>query len=237
MAHLILLPGMACDDQAWREVAPALASSHRLTVRTPHFEHDSLPEMAAALLATEPGPLVLVGHSMGGMIALEAAYQARHEAGRIVALAVLGSTARPDTPELVALRTQACALYASGRMDEVLRANLPFAFDPANTQEGTLVERYLTMIRQAGADALIRQNRAVMARSDARPRLPAIDVPALVVCGAADLLTPPEHAREMATLLPRARLEILERCGHMLMLEQPARVGALLHDWLDELSA
>lgn len=237
MAHLILLPGLACDDEAWREVVPALAPAHRVTVRTPHFEHDTLPAMAAALLAAEPAPLVLVGHSMGGMVALEAAHRARGEPGRIVALAVLGSTARPDTPELVALRTQACEMFAAGRIDEVLRANVPFAFDPANVRDGVLIERYVAMIRRAGATALIRQNRAVMARDDARPRLPDIGCPALVACGAADLLTPPEHAEEMAAGLPNARLEILPGCGHMLTLEQPARVGALLREWLDRVGA
>jgi pimeloyl-ACP methyl ester carboxylesterase len=206
-----------------------------VTVRTPHFEHDTLPEMAAALLAAEPGALVLVGHSMGGMVALEAAHQARAETGRIVALALLGSTARPDTPELIALRRQACEMFAAGRIDEVLRANVPFAFGPASGTDGMLVERYVAMIRRAGARALIRQNQAVMARGDARPRLPGIACPALVACGDADLLTPPEHAEELAAGLPAARLEIVPGCGHMLTLEQPARVGALLRDWLEHL--
>jgi pimeloyl-ACP methyl ester carboxylesterase len=235
MADLILLPGMACDEEAWREIAPLIDARHRVSVRTPHFEHDSLAAMASALLAGGCGPQVLIGHSMGGMVALEAAWQARHRPGRIEALALLGCTARPDTPELIALRTQACAMYAEGRMDEVLRANVPFAFDPANIRDGMLVERYVAMIRRAGADALIRQNRVVMARPDARPRLAEIACPALVATGGADLLTPPEHAQEMAARLPRSRLEILPDCGHMLTLEQPARVAAMLNEWLAEL--
>jgi pimeloyl-ACP methyl ester carboxylesterase len=236
MADLILLPGMACDDEAWSEVAPRLRAQHRVSVRRPHFEHDALDEMAAALLAEAAGPQILIGHSMGGMVALAAAWQARHDPGRVAAVAVLGSTARPDTPELIALRTEACAMYAAGRMDEVLRANIDFAFDPANLRDGVLAERYLGMIRRAGAEALIRQNRAVMARPDARPRLPDIAQPALVVCGESDLLTPPEHAREMADLLPDSQLVILGGCGHMLTLEQPERVAALLNDWLASLA-
>jgi pimeloyl-ACP methyl ester carboxylesterase len=235
MANLILLPGMACDEEAWREIAPRLGVRHRVGVRTPHFERDSLAAMAAALLDGDAGPFVLIGHSMGGMVALEAAWQARRQPGRLAGVALLGSTARPDTPELIELRTRACAMYADGRMDEVLRANVPFAFDPANARDGALVERYITMIRRAGAQALIRQNRVVMARPDARPRLAGIEVPVLVATGAADLLTPPEQAREMAAGLPRARLEILEGCGHMLTLEAPDRVATLLIDWLDSL--
>jgi pimeloyl-ACP methyl ester carboxylesterase len=71
-----------------------------------------------------------------------------------------------------------------------------------------------------------------MARADLRAALPAMRCPALVLCGEADALTPPDHARELADTLPNARLEMIEGAGHMLTLEQPARVGSLLADWL-----
>jgi pimeloyl-ACP methyl ester carboxylesterase len=93
------------------------------------------------------------------------------------------------------------------------------------------------MIRRAGAEQLIAQNRAVMARADNRPQLPHLSCPVLVACGEADQLTPPEHSREMAQQVPGARLEIVPGAGHMLTLEQPARINALLLDWLRGLSA
>ena len=90
----------------------------------------------------------------------------------------------------------------------------------------------MAMIRRAGAEQLIRQNRAVMAREDRRAELPAITCPVLVACGEADQITPPEHAREMAAAIPGARLEIVPGAGHMLTMEQPARVAKLLQAWL-----
>lgn len=235
MAHLILLPGLACDATLWDGIAPALAMRHRVTIAHTHFEYDSIDAMAEALLgplAAGPGPFVLIGSSMGGMIALEAA---RRAPAHLAAIALLGSTARPDTPELLELRRQACELFAAGRVEEVLRANVPFAFHPDRARDAALVERYLAMIRRAGADALIRQNRAVMARRDLRPHLPQIACPALVACGEADLLTPPDHSRETAALLPHSRLEIVPCCGHLMTLEEPAQVLELLQDWLGTL--
>ena len=82
---------------------------------------------------------------------------------------------------------------------------------------------------------LIRQNRAVMARADARPWLPHITCPTLVVCGQGDRLTPPAHSVEIAAAVPRARLELLADCGHLLTLEQPTRVSQLLLDWLAQI--
>ena len=100
-----------------------------------------------------------------------------------------------------------------------------------------LVERYLAMIRRAGAGQLIQQNRAVMARCDSRPHLPNIRCAVQVVCGEADQLTTPEHAREMAGLMAHAQLDIVPGAGHMLTMEQPERVSRLLLRWLSGLLA
>lgn len=54
----------------------------------------------------------------------------------------------------------------------------------------------------------------------------------LVVVGDGDQLTPPDCSREIAALLPRARLEIVPGCGHMLTMERPEVVNALLREWI-----
>jgi pimeloyl-ACP methyl ester carboxylesterase len=234
MQNVILLPGLASDATIWLGQLPVLATRHRVHVTDVHFRFDTLPEMAAALLAECPGPLVLVGASMGGMLALEAARQAPE---RVRGIALMGSSARPDTPELKRLRTDAIALFEQGRMEEVLQANTLFAFHPAHAKRRDLIDGYLGFVRAAGAAQLIRQNRAVMARPDLRPSLPALRCPLLVACGEADLLTPVEHSREIAALVPHARLEIVAGAGHMLTMEQPARVNALLLAWLQGLPA
>lgn len=234
MPTLILLPGLASDETLWRAQVPALAPYGMVCVTQVHARFDTLPAMAAGLLAEHPGPLVLIGTSMGGILALEVLRQAPQ---RVKALALLGSTARPDTPEMVALRTQAISLFEAGRMDEVLRANLPFALHPSRLDDAALVADYLAMVRRAGAGQLVRQNRAIMARADSRPLLPHIGCPVLVACGADDLLTPPECSREIAAAVPGAELALLPGCGHLLTLEQPAAVTALLTRWLDRLAA
>ncbi len=227
MHNVILLPGLACDATIWREQIAALAPPHRVRVCDVHTRRATLPEMAATLLAEHAGPLVLVGTSMGGMLALEAVRQAPQ---RVAALALLASSARADTPELLKLRGDAITLFEQGRAEEVLRANAAFAFHPDAV--AALEEPYVEYILRAGALQLIRQNRAVMARLDQRPMLGAIACPTLVVCGDSDALAPPEHSREMAAAIPGARFELIERCGHMLTLERPDRVSALLRGWL-----
>lgn len=231
---LLLLPGLACDAELFAAQGPALQNHGarcglRVLVSTAHARAPTLPAMARLLLAEHPrGPLWLAGCSMGGMLAMELHRQAPQ---RVQAIALLGTTARPDTPELITLRTKACTLFAQGRMDEVLGANILFAFHPAHAGDRALTQRYLAMLQRAGAQQLITQNHAVMARVDSRPHLGAVRCPVLVACGEADQLTPPEHAREMAALLPKAQLELVAGAGHMLTMEQPARLTELLLQW------
>jgi pimeloyl-ACP methyl ester carboxylesterase len=230
MHDLILLPGLASDATVFRDQIPALrAAGHAVVVADVHTRCPTLPAMAAALLAEQAGPLVLCGTSMGGMIALEAVRQAPQ---RVRALALLGTSARADTPELVALREAAIVEFEGGRVDAVLRANVPFAFHPRVRADSELVRTYIGFVRRAGAAQLVRQNRAVIGRADLRPTLGAIRCPTLVACGDSDLLTPPEHGREIAAAIPGARFELIAECGHLLTLEQPAAVNALLLEWL-----
>jgi pimeloyl-ACP methyl ester carboxylesterase len=228
MPDLILIPGLAGNRAMWRQQLQALAG-WRPVVTDVHTRAETIPDMARLLLAEHGGSLVLCGASMGGMVAMEAARQAPQ---RIAGLALLGTDARPDSPEMIALRTAAIELFAQGRAREVIEPNIAMAFHPDNA--AALSGAYLEFVLGAGAEQLIRQNRAVIARPDARPHLAALRCPVLVMCGEADLLTPPERAREIASLVPQARLVLVPRCGHMLTMERPEVVNATIAAWLEE---
>jgi pimeloyl-ACP methyl ester carboxylesterase len=231
MSTLLLLPGLAADAQMWQaqlddfaEWAPRVSDAHT--------RHDTLEAMAAALLQEHEGDLVLCGASMGGMLAMEAARQAP---GRVRGLALLGTTAQPESAVMRRLREEAIELFEQGRVREVIEPNVAFAFHPDNAAR--LASPYLDFVLRAGAGQLIRQNRAVIARPDARTHLPQTRCPVLVMCGEADALTPPECSREIAALVPGARLVMVPRCGHMLTMEQPGFVNRELRGWLAGLLA
>jgi pimeloyl-ACP methyl ester carboxylesterase len=229
---LVLLPGLAGDAVMWREQLIALADPWRPQVADVNSHHDSIEAMAAALLAQHTGDLVLCGASMGGIVAMEVARQAPR---RIRALALLGTNARPETADMRALREGAIELFAQGQVREVIEPNVALAFHPDQAQDPTLTSAYLEFVLRAGAGQLIRQNRAIMARPDARTYLPQLRCPVLVMCGDADQLTPPECSHEIAALVPGAQLVMVPRCGHMLTMEKPDVVNDTLLAWLQSL--
>ena len=231
MADLVFLPGLAADASMWLAQRAAWPDA---PVADVHFRADTLPAMAAALLAEQPGELLLCGASMGGMLAMECVRQAPQ---RVRGLALLGTSARPDAPEIAALRANAFAMIDDGRYDEMITMNVPFSFHADRLGERALTDAYVEMLRRAGAAQLVRQNIAVAARPDSRPLLPGIACPTLVMCGDADLVTPLEHSREIAAAIPGAELVVVERCGHMLTMERPDAVNAALQRWLDALAA
>lgn len=212
----------------WTSQLQALAA-WRPVVSDAATRHDTIETMAAALLAQHAGDLVLCGASMGGIVAMEVARQAPE---RVRGLALLGTNARPETAEMRALRESAIVLFEQGRAEEVIRANVAFAFHPRHADDATRVDLYLRFVLDAGSEQLVRQNRALIERPDARPHLPRLRCPTLVLCGDSDQLTPPEASREIAALVPHAELVMVPECGHMLTLEQPERVNAELVRWL-----
>ena len=231
MTQLVLIPGLACDGAMWRHQLDALPAHHQTRVTDVHMRHGTIQAMAQALLDEQPGDLILCGASMGGIVAMEAIRQAPQ---RIKGLALLGTNARPETDDVRKLRELAVTLFESGRAAEVLRANVPLAFHASRSSDAALVRTYLDFVLRAGVRQLVDQNRAIMARPDARVHLPSITCPVLVVCGDSDQLTPPECSQEIATLVPRARLVLLPECGHMLTMERPNEVNAALLAWLQQ---
>ena len=232
MSTLVLIPGLAADARMWADQLHGLEASLPAAVAKAHQPCSTITSMAQAVLEQFDGELVLCGASMGGMVAMEAT---RLAPSRVRALALLGTVAHPETPEMHQLRSDAIVLFEQGRSEEIIRANVPLAFHPEHASDPVLTGRYLSMVLDAGADTLIRHNRAVMARPDARAHLGQIACPTLVLCGEADQLTPPEHSRAIAAAIAGARLAMVPGAGHMLTMEQPQRVNTLLREWISAL--
>ncbi|HEV7268607.1 MAG TPA: alpha/beta fold hydrolase [Falsiroseomonas sp.] len=226
---LLLLPGLLCDSRLWRDQAEPLGATLRCIVAD-LTQDDNLAAMAARALDAVPAgsPIALAGLSMGGYVAMEIL---RRAPARITRLALMDTSARADTPEQSRRRRGLLALSNSGQFRGVTPRLLPQLLHPSRL-DGPLGEEVREMADRVGRDAFQRQQRAILARPDSRPDLPAIRVPTLVAVGDHDILTPPELAEEMAALIPGATLARIPDAAHLPPMETPGAVLRLFHAWL-----
>jgi pimeloyl-ACP methyl ester carboxylesterase len=151
---------------------------------------------------------------------------------RVLRLALLDTSARADTPEQASRRRGLIELAEKGEFKGVTPRLLPMFLHPDRLADEALTGAVMAMTERVGKDAFLRQQRAIMGRIDSRPHLSKIACPTLVLCGREDALTPLERHEEIAALVPGARLEVVERCGHLSTMERPEQVSAALRRWL-----
>jgi pimeloyl-ACP methyl ester carboxylesterase len=157
----------------------------------------------------------------------------RAAAARVTRLALFDTSARQDTEEQARRRRGLIALARQGRFRGVTPRLLPMLVHPARLNDTALTGEVMQMAERVGKDAFLRQQAAILGRPDSRGDLPHWTMPARIVVGEADHLTPPDCAREMAALLPNASLTVLPGCGHLPPLEDPPAVSAILREWLE----
>lgn len=231
--HMVLLPGLLNDARVWQHQTSGLSSIANIWVGD-LTKATSINAMAKAVIARAPADqFVLAGLSMGGYVALEIMRQVPE---RIIALALLDTSARPDNRQTRENRRQAIKL-AETDYPAVIAALLPKLIHPAQLDNEMLVSSISLMAMSLGKDTFIRQQNAIAARIDSRPFLARIQCPTLVMCGREDAITPLALHQEMVTEIANSGLVIIDNCGHLSALEQPSRVNEALKHWLSLIHA
>jgi len=225
---LVLLPGLLCDAALWRHQVEHLADVCDVTVGD-LTKDTAIRGMAERVLAEAPLRFCLAGLSMGGYVAHEIMRQAPE---RVERLALIDTSARPDTAEQTKTRGELIRLSQTGKFKGVTPRLLPNLIHPSRLKDPSVADVVLQMADRTGQDGFIRQQTAIMGRLDSRGDLAAIRVPTLVLCGRQDLLTPPALHEEMAAGIAGAKLVVVDECGHLAPLERPEAVTAAMRQWL-----
>jgi len=227
---IVLVPGLNCSARLYAEQIPALWGFGPVTIAD-HRRDDSVAAIAARILATAPPRFALAGLSMGGYIAFAIAREAPE---RVVRLALLDTSARPDTAEQRERRRRLIALAEGGRFSELPDLLFPVFVHRSRQGDEALRAIVRTMAEETGPQAFVRQQLAIMTRLDCRPLLSSIRCPALVLVGDGDELTPPALSEEIAASIAGARLVRVPDCGHLSTLERPKAVNQALVEWLQQ---
>lgn len=219
---LVAVPGILEDQASWRTALAGLASAVEVIANI----GASIEEMAASLLARAPDRFVLLGHSLGGYVALEAALAAP---GRVAGLILASTSARAETDAARQGRAQlveAAQADFPGVVARLARAAL------AHDNRTRCLAEVEAMMLAGGAERFAREQAAAAARPAFAGRIGAIACPVLVITGSADAVIPSAASDELAAAIPGAALVRLMGCGHMPQLEERAAFSAAVEEFL-----
>jgi pimeloyl-ACP methyl ester carboxylesterase len=240
---VVLLHAFPLNASMWSAQREALSASYRVLCPDQRgfggsqLGHDdpSLDEVAddvAAMLdARKVETCVLGGLSMGGYVAM--AFARRHP-DRLRGLVLADTKASADTPEAAANRRRiADEVIEAGHARQLVDEVLPKLLGATTKEQRPLVQgRVKALVERAPQYAVAWAQRAMADRPDSVETLRGVGVPALVVVGEEDELSPPADARVMADALPDARLVTIPGAGHLTNVEAPEAFNAALLEFL-----
>lgn len=240
---VVLIHGFPLTREIWDAQAATLARTHRVlrpdlrgmgasnVPDGPYLMETLASDIAAALDACGIERAALVGHSLGGYVALAFA---RMFSERVTRLALVCSRIAADAPNTAALRQESAdRIERTGRTSPDLDTYATRLLAPQTLKNKpeivARVRETIARIDPRGAAAMLR---GMAVRAAADDIAPDLTVPVLMIAGAADALIPMEEARAIAQAFPNGRLELCRESGHLPMLEEPARVTEALEAFL-----
>jgi pimeloyl-ACP methyl ester carboxylesterase len=222
---------MMCDARLF---APQIAafSGSRAVMCAPLGGHCTVQALAAEVLENAPQSFALAGLSMGGIVAMEVLRQAPE---RVAGLALLDTNPLAEKPEVKAGRAPQMDAVRAGKLWTVMREEMKPNYLADGPGQGAILDLCMEMAMGLGGQVFLNQSEALMARPDQTETLRGYSGRSLVLCGREDTLCPVHRHELMHDLLAGSRLEIIEKAGHVPVLEQPEETTAALARWLEDI--
>jgi 3-oxoadipate enol-lactonase len=241
---LLFVHGFPLSRGAWQKQVDALRSSYRVIAPDLRGFGESeagtgavtmaqyAEDLHALLQQRASGPVVLIGHSMGGYVTLAFA---RQYPEMVRGLVLVSTRAGTDTAEAAAARRATAEKVQAEGVQVVIKA-MSSKMLAADNQDRAMAEQvrgFMALSKPAGViGALL----GMAERPNATAQLARISVPTLVITGADDLLIPPAESEALARAIPGSQLNVIPHAGHLVAFEQPDKFNHVLEEWLDRVA-
>lgn len=232
--HAMWEPQLAGLD-GWLRIAPDLRGMGQSDAPDLGYSMATYADDLLALLTTlGVDKAVICGLSMGGYVAFE---MLRRAPERVRALIVVDSRAEADTAEIRRARDAEAGKAREGGPDAIADNMLPKFFDNRPTAVDQAIQDQIRRVIVATPYAgLLGAIGALRDRPDSFATLRAQqELPALVIVGEEDKITPPERAQAMVDVLPNGELVVIPGAGHLASLERPDAVNTAMRGFLERL--
>ena len=223
-----MVPGMMCDERIFSPQIEELSKNLEVTVA----DISSFPtvrELASDLLKKAPKSFSLLGHSMGGIVAMEIYSQ---EPNRIEKLILMDTNPKAELDEVKLKREPQIRDVNKGKLLEVMRDEMKPNYLAESENKSTVLDVCMDMALSLGPDVFINQSRALQKRADQLNTIQSINIPVLIMCGSEDKLCTVERHEMMHNMISDSDLKIINNAGHMPTLEQPRETTEVLKEWL-----
>jgi 3-oxoadipate enol-lactonase len=232
-APLVLLHGFPLDRHLWDDVLTLLEDTFdvinpdlrgfgnsTIMIDAPNSMDDYASDIAGLLDQLNISKAAIVGHSMGGYVALAFT---RLYPDRVSGLGLVSSQVLADAPERKEGRYKSAADVAANGIGSVVEA-----MTPKFTSDKKLQEYARASMERQQPDAYIGALKAMAERMDSTPLLSSFNFPVVIIHGDADSLIPIDRAREVKAALPQAHLVEIPGAGHMPMMEATEKTAEAL---------
>lgn len=236
---IVLISGFPLTRAVWDQQAAQLAPHVRVirpdlrgmgassVPEGPYLMETLAGDIAAVLDSLGIDRAAIAGHSMGGYVAMAFC---RMYTERVTKLALVCSKLAADTPQVAKARDDlADRAERENSVDAIVDSYVPRLFAPSLLENRSpLIDRARAIARENSVKGLAAMLRGMAQRVDASDIAEELDMPVLIVAGAADQVVSLPEAENVRAAFPRAELRVLGRSGHLPMLEEPAALGDLL---------
>ena len=223
-----MIPGMMCDERIFSPQIEALSNDTEIHIAD-IAKYSSVEELATSVLDNSPPKFCLMGHSMGGIVAMEICAQ---EPERVEKLIIIDSNAKSELEEVKLKREPQIRAVASGKLAQVMKEEMKPNYLADSKNQESVLSTCMEMALSLGPEVFIRQSKALRDRKDQQDSLKALDIPVLIICGSEDILCPLERHELMHNIIKESTLEVVPNAGHMPTLEQPIKTTEVIKSWL-----
>ena len=220
--------GMMCDERIFSPQIEELSQNLAVTIAD-ISNFSSVSELASDVLKKAPKSFSLLGHSMGGIVAMEIYSQ---EPKRIEKLILMDTNPKAELEEVKLKREPQIKEVNKGKLLEVMRDEMKPNYLAESENKRSVLNVCMDMALTLGPDVFINQSRALQSRLDQQNTIQSIKIPVLIMCGSEDKLCPVERHEMMHNMISDSDLIIINNAGHMPTLEQPRETTEVLKEWL-----
>ena len=228
MTPVVMIPGMMCDERIFAHQIEELSTDTDIYIAD-ISKYSSIQELASDVLENSPPKFFLVGHSMGGIVAMEMCSQ---EPDRIEKLVIMDSNPKPELEETKLKREPQIRNVISGNLAQVMKEEMKPNYLADSYKQKDILNTCMEMALTLGPEVFVRQSRALQGRDDQQSTLEDLDIPVLIMCGSEDKLCSIEKHELMHNIINDSKLEVVMGAGHMPTLEQPQKTTEVIKSWL-----